>query len=156
MVHRWRKPVSREWKGFTQDHFSSWESDMTEWLHFHFSLSCTGEGNGNPLQCSCLENPRDRGAWWASVYGVAQSQKRLKQLSSSSSSSISVLRGTEGFGSEHRAQGSIKKTTEPHSPGRWESKGPEICLLWPLWTSVSQPLFLWRGVVIFPWVLNNS
>ena len=50
-----------------------WELDMTEWLHFHFSLSCTGEGNGNPLQCSCLENPRDRGAWWAAVYGVAES-----------------------------------------------------------------------------------
>ena len=49
------------------------ESDMTEGLHFHFSLSCTGEGNGNPLQCSCLENPRDGGAWWAAVYGVAQS-----------------------------------------------------------------------------------
>ena len=42
-----------------------------ERLHFHFSLSCTGEGNGNPLQCSCLENPRDRGAYWAAVYGVA-------------------------------------------------------------------------------------
>ena len=49
-------------------------SDMTEQLHFHFSLSCTGEGNGNPLQCSCLENPRDRGAWGAAVYGVTQSQ----------------------------------------------------------------------------------
>ena len=59
---------------------------MTERLHFHFSLSCIGEGNGNPLQCSCLENPRDRGAWWAAVYGVAQSQTRLKRLSSSSSS----------------------------------------------------------------------
>ena len=61
------------------------ESDMTERLHFHFSLSCTGEGNGNPLQCSCLENPRDGGAWWAAVYGVAQSRTRLKRLSSSSS-----------------------------------------------------------------------
>ena len=61
------------------------ESDTTERLHFHFSLSCTGEGNGNPLQCSCLENPRDGGAWWAAVYGVAQSWTRLKQLSSSSS-----------------------------------------------------------------------
>ena len=61
------------------------ESDTTEWLHFHFSLSCTGEGNGNPLQCSCLENPRDGGAWWAALYGVAQSQIRLKRLSSSSS-----------------------------------------------------------------------
>ena len=61
------------------------ESDTTERLHFHFSLSCIGEGNGNPLQCSCLENPRDRGGWWAAVYGVAQSRTRLKRLSSSSS-----------------------------------------------------------------------
>ena len=61
------------------------ESDTTEQLHFHFSLSRIGEGNGNPLQCSCLENPRDRRAWWAAVYGVAQSQTRLKRLSSSSS-----------------------------------------------------------------------
>ena len=63
----------------------SLESDTTERLHFHFSLSCIGEGNGNPLQCSCLENPRDGGAWWADVYGVAQSRTRLKRLSSSSS-----------------------------------------------------------------------
>ena len=61
------------------------ESDTTERLHFPFSLSRTGEGNGNPLQCSCLENPRDGGAWWAAVYGVAQSRTRLKRLSSSSS-----------------------------------------------------------------------
>ena len=60
---------------------------MTERLHFHFSLSCIGEGNGNLLQCSCLENPRDRGAQQVAVYGVAQSQTRLKGLSSSSSSS---------------------------------------------------------------------
>ena len=58
----------------------------TERLHFHFSHSCIGEGNGNLLQCSCLENPRDGGVWWAAVYGVAQSWTRLKQLSSSSSS----------------------------------------------------------------------
>ena len=66
---------------------SSWgreESDTTERLHFHFSLSCIGEGNGNPLQCSCLENPRDGGAWRAAVYGVEQSRTRLKWLSSSS------------------------------------------------------------------------
>jgi len=61
---------------------------MTERLHFHFSLSCIGEGNGNPLQCSCLENPRDGGAWWATVYGVARSWTRMKRLSSSSSSSM--------------------------------------------------------------------
>ena len=59
------------------------ESDKTERLHFHFSLSCIGEGNGNPLQCSCLENPRDGGAWWAAIYGVTQSRTGLKQLSSS-------------------------------------------------------------------------
>ena len=64
------------------------QSDTTEWLHFDFSLSCIREGNGNPLQCSCLENPRDGGAWWAAVYGVTQSQTRLKRLSSSSSSMI--------------------------------------------------------------------
>ena len=65
-----------------------YESDTTERLHFPFSLSCIGEGNGNPLQCSCLENPRDRGAWWATIYGVAQSRTRLKRLSSSSSSRL--------------------------------------------------------------------
>ena len=67
--------------------YSPWghkESDTTERLPLLFSLSCTGEGNGNPLQCSCLENPRDGGAWWASVYGVTQSRTRLKRLSSSS------------------------------------------------------------------------
>ena len=66
--------------------YSPWgleESDMTERLHFHFSLSCTGEGNGNPLQYSCLENPRDGGAWWAAVYGAAQSCTRLSSSSSS-------------------------------------------------------------------------
>ena len=63
-----------------------YESDTTERLHFHFSLSCIGEGNGTPLQCSCLENPRDGGAWWAAVYGVTQSRTQLKWLSSSSSS----------------------------------------------------------------------
>ena len=64
------------------------ELDTTERLHFHFSLSCIGEGNGNPLQCSCLENPRDGGAWWTAVCGVAQSRTWLKRLSSSSSNSV--------------------------------------------------------------------
>ena len=77
--HRWRSLVG----------CSPWgrqESDTTEQLHFIFSLSCIGEGNGNPLQCSCLENPRGGGAWWAAIYGVAQGRTRLKRLSSSSSS----------------------------------------------------------------------
>ena len=77
--HGWRSL-----EGFSP--WGRWGSDTTEWLHFDFSLSCIGEGNGNPLQCSCLENPRDGGAWWAAVYGVAQGQTRLKWLSSSSSS----------------------------------------------------------------------
>ena len=63
---------------------------MTERLSFHFSVSCIGEGNGNPLQCSCLENPRDGGAWWAAISGVAQSRTRLKRLSSSSSSTVFI------------------------------------------------------------------
>ena len=70
---------------------SAWgrkESDMTEQLHFHFPPSCIGEGNGNPLQCSCLENPGDRGAWWAAVYGVTESQTRLKRLSSSNCKTV--------------------------------------------------------------------
>ena len=62
-----------------------YESDTTERFHFHFSLSCVGKGNGNPLQCSCLENPRDGKTWRAAVYGVAQNRTRLKLLSSSSS-----------------------------------------------------------------------
>ena len=65
---------------------------MTERLYFHFSLSCIGEGNGNPLQCSCLENPRDRGAWSAAIYGVAQSRTRLKWFSSSSSMTLDLVK----------------------------------------------------------------
>ena len=79
---------SHGWRGLVG--CSPWgrkESDTTEQLHFHFSLSCIGGGNGNPLQCSYLENPRGGGAWWATIYGVAQSWTRLKRLSSSSSSS---------------------------------------------------------------------
>ena len=81
------------------------ESDMTEWLHFHFSLSCIGEGNGNPLQCSCLENPRDGGAWWAAVYGFAKSQTWLTRLSSSSSSSRTVSRDGHKYGGEYQHLG---------------------------------------------------
>ena len=67
------------------------ESNTTERLPFHFSLSCIGEGNGNPLQCSCLENPSDKGAWWAAIYGVAQSRTCLKQLSSSTSIQWNII-----------------------------------------------------------------
>ena len=81
----WRIPWT-EGPGGLQS-MGSRRSDMTEQLHFHFSLSCIGEGNGNPLQCFCLESPRDGRAWWAAVCGIAQSQTRLRRLSSSSSSS---------------------------------------------------------------------
>ena len=77
----WKIPWTEE-PGRLQS-MGSLESDMTERLHF--SLSCIGEGNGNRLQCSCLENPRDGEAWWDAAYGVAQSRTRLKRLSSSSS-----------------------------------------------------------------------
>ena len=87
-----------------------WESDTTERLHFHFSLSYIGEGNDNLLQCSCLENVRDRGAWWAAIYGVAQSRTRLKWLSRSSIylyalSLIKLLNFRSGFpgGSDGKA-----------------------------------------------------
>ena len=82
----WKIPWTEE-PGRLQS-MGSLESDTTEQLHFHFSLSCIGEGNGNPLQCSCLENPRDGEAWWSAVSGVAQSRTRLKRLSSSSNSNI--------------------------------------------------------------------
>ena len=78
-------------------------SDTTERLHFHFSLSCIGKGNGNPLQCSYLENPRDGGAWWAAAYGVTQSQTGLKRLSNSSSSQCRRCKG-------HRFSPWIEKT----------------------------------------------
>ena len=83
--HGWRSLVGcRPW--------GCEESDTTEPLDFHFSFSRLGERNGNPLQCSCLKNPRDGGAWWAAVYGVAQSRTRLKRLSSSSSSQPYTLK----------------------------------------------------------------
>ena len=86
---------------------------MTEWLHFHFSLSCIEEGNGNPLQCSCLENPKDGGAWWAAVHGVAQSQTRLKWLSSSSSSQYSCLENLMDGGAWWAAvHGVVKSRTQ--------------------------------------------
>ena len=86
----WRIPWTEEPGGLQS--WSHEESDTTERPHFHFSLTCLGEGNGNPLQCSCLENPRDGGAQWAAVYGVAQSWTRLNGFSSSSSVPVTMLR----------------------------------------------------------------
>ena len=106
---------------------SAWgrsESDTTERFHFHFSLSCIGEGNGNPLQCSCLENPRDGGAWWAAVYGVAQSRTRLKRLSSSSSSSGKLL-----FSTGSSAQCCVELEGWDGACGREAPQGEDLCIL---------------------------
>ena len=85
---------SLEWRSLVGcSPWGRYELGMTEQLHFPFSLACIGEGNGNPLLCSCLENPRDRRIWWAAVCGVTQSRTRLKRLSSSSSSRV-----VSGFG----------------------------------------------------------
>ena len=93
----WKNPMDRgAW--WAAVHGVAKESDTTERLHFHFSLLCIGEGNGDPLQCSCLENPKDGGAWWAAVYGVAQSRTRLKRLSSSSSRVGGIMNGMQRIG----------------------------------------------------------
>ena len=102
-------------------------------LHFHFSLSCIGEGNGNPLQCSCLESPRDGGAWWAAVHGVAQSRTQLKRLSSSSSSKPALqkmwhLREGGGIVCCHFISDKMKKKKKEKNlqveAKRWESMQP--------------------------------
>ena len=90
------------------------------WLHFHFSLSCIGEGNGNPLQCSCLENPRDGGAWWAAVYGVAQSRTQLKRLSSNSMMSLRVMVDRKETGPSLSTLHHIKISWHQH----WKCKVP--------------------------------
>ena len=102
---------------------------MTKQLHFHFSLSCIGEGNGNPLQCSCLENPRDGVAWWAAVYGVAQSRTRLKRLSSSNStgdlSLIPESGRSPGVGNGHRLHILAWRISWTEELGGLQSMGPQ-------------------------------
>ena len=104
-----------------------WGSDTTERLHFHFSLSCIGEGNGNPLQCSCLENPRDGGAWWSAVYGVTQSRTRLKWLSSIPS--WNDHRECDNHGEIRKLQKADTETTyfsdcEEKAQNFWENHSP--------------------------------
>ena len=105
----WTEEPGRLWS------MGSQESDTTEWLHFHFSLSCIGEGNGNPLHCSCLESPIDGGAWWAAVCGVAQSRTRLKRLSSSKFRKFSgghkTGKGQFSFQSQRKAMPKNAQTT---------------------------------------------
>ena len=98
-LHQWQPtPVllpgkSQGWRSLVGcSPWGCWGSDTTERLPFHFWLSCIGEGSGNPLQCSCLESPRDGGAWWAAVYGVTQSWTRLKWLSNLASGTIFLFK----------------------------------------------------------------
>ena len=113
------------------------ESDTTEWLHFHFSLSCIGEGNGNPLQCSCLENPRDGGARWAAIYGVAQSRTRLKRLAAAAAAAAML------YGKKVRVEWElIKRKKENEVPGQLvitsptSQDSPSSCTLsFKLWLS---------------------
>ena len=105
------------------------ESDTTERLHFHFSLSCIAEGNGSPLQCSCLENPRDSGAGWAAVYGVTQSRTRLKRLSSSSTGHPYPPPLPPGYLSprpspEHLPLSFSRTSPTPREPGPLPSRQP--------------------------------
>ena len=143
-----------------------WELDTTQWLHFHFSLSCIGEGNGNPLQCSCLENPRDGRAWWAAVSGVAQSRTRLKQLSSSSSSGRWILYHLSYLGAHKIYPEPLHKmllrkeffasldTTQAKLVGNLRKCDPAGIMAvenprgWKsfLWNTVNCMLFLWPGL----------
>ena len=107
------------------------ELNTTERLHFHFSFSCIGEGNGDPLQYCCLENPRDGRAWWAAVYGVAQSRTRLKRLSSSSSSRHSIRHPTEHKGREDSSLNCLCSITHPHEQRVYQEILPGG-LTWPL------------------------
>ena len=118
---------------------------MTERLHFHVSLLCIGEGNGNPLQCSCLENPRDGGPWWAAVYGVAQSRTQVKRLSSIPTSPRDSL----------PACSKLRKTRriDPWVPTGGSRRGQPPCLHWPAWDAswfcliVTRSHGMRRGVV---------
>ena len=121
---------------------------MTERLHFHFSLSCIGEGNGNPLQCSCLENPRDRGAWWAAVYGVAQSRTWLKWLSSSSSNlftAVELGRSQDRFQVWHFELSLVRqkfwKEIHQHFDNDLFGWCSSITYVFPLWFSNCFPLY---------------
>ena len=98
------------------------ESDTTEQLHFHLSLSYVGEGNGNPLQCSCLENPRLGGAWWPDVYWVSKRRTRLKRRSSSSIDLLSMVLRCNGFAG-------IQKAVVDQTGSRPPESGCELVLV---------------------------
>ena len=124
------------------------ELDMTERPHFHFTLSCIGEGNGNPLQCSCLENPRDGGVWWVAVYGVAQGRTWLKRLSSSSSrqhiKKQSITLSTNGPSSQ-----GYDFSSSLYGFEGWTIKKAEC------WRIVPFELWCWRVLSRVPWTARR-
>ena len=142
--------------------WGNWELDTTQWLHFHFSLSCIGEGNGNPLQCSCLENPRDGGAWWAAIYGVAHDWSDL----AAAAAAESVRKPTGPWSSEHWAWPSTPKMHWPPFPAallllhtRHDCKDPTVCSAakHQALESLSTPLSLTSHCQIFRiYLLNTS
>ena len=148
---------------------------MTERLHFHFSLSCIGEGNGNPLQCSCLENPMGRGAWWAAIYGVAQSRTQLKRLSSSSSICISEVIDISPSNPDSSCASSSSAFHMMYSAYKLNKQGDNIqpwCTPFPIWNQSVVPCvvltvaswpeyrFLSRQIrlssILFSWRIFNS
>ena len=121
---------------------------MTERLHFHFSLSCIGEGNGNPLQCSCLENPRDGTAWWAAIYGVPLSWTQLRRLSSSSRQHIKKQRhyfANKGPSSQSYGFSSIMYGCESWTIKKVERRRIDAFELW-----------CWRRLLRVPWTARRS
>ena len=127
------------------------ESDTTEWLNFHFS--CIGERNGNTLQCSCLENPRDGGAWWAAIYGVSQSQTRLKWLSSSS---ILIFTGSQKQPLTDIENNSNSKRFTRHQAKHiiifcWQDRSQNLkgSICWLV-------LFLTKGKLVWVWLVHSE
>ena len=129
------------------------ESDTTERLHFYFSLSRIGEGNGNPLQCSCLENPRDGGAWWAAIHRVAQSRTRLKRLSSSSMYLVCKMVADSERGFEFSQTPAIRRKQQEENVlfgARRVSPAESWRGLYSPWL-IQAPSVFWRGHLRASW-----
>ena len=111
-----------------------WGSDTTERLHFHFSLSCIGEGNGNPLQCSCLENPRDGGAWWVPSMGLHRVGNDWSDLAAAvADKSLNILRTNFCYYRKLRKMQSLFMGLSNKKPGIWQqvSWGLSDEAVWP-------------------------
>ena len=138
------------------------------------SLSCIGEGNGHPLQCSCLENPRDGGAWWEAVCGVTQSRTRLKRLSSSSNNKVAMAVSTLELEFHQQFDDTLESNRRPIFLGKgspfmdfrvfgsvqcdtWkEEKGVfQLFLHWQIWSNIRHVTWAWMGLRALP-LLHSS